>query len=158
MERIAQIAYFAGFFDGEGTVDIRHRKTHGGQYCRFELRVSVPQVVVSPLIELQANYGGSLCKPKKASTTNWVITGRQAIKFLSDVVPHLRVKKDEAEVGLAFGNLLLSFEYKHKESGRSFAKEPAHLTNMKVIYFNEIRHMRERKGFAPRNRYTLHAA
>lgn len=150
--------YFAGFFDGEGTVDIRYRKTHKGKYGRFELRVQVAQLDTAPLIEMQGIWGGSICKPKTHNVSRILIAGKQAIKFLADIHPYLRVKKDEVAIALAFANLMNEFEYTFKDGGRGFARETEEKRNMKLFYFHELRYMREKKGLVAHNRNSLLAA
>jgi hypothetical protein len=148
-------AYFAGFFDGEGTVDIRARQTHNSKYLRFELRVSIPQVIDAPLIKAQSIWGGSLVKGKRINT--WSCASKLAVQFLSDIYPYLIVKKDEVEIALAFANLIGSYERTAKEHG-GFAKESQDRINSKLYYFHELRYLRELKGFARKNRNTLLAS
>jgi len=150
-------AYFAGFFDGEGTVDIRARHTHNGKYTRFELRVSIPQVIDTPLLKLQELWGGSITRSKVKNINVWCCTSHQAIKFLSDIFPHLLIKNDEVSLALGFANLIGSFERTSKSTG-GFAKESEDRVNMKFFYFHELRHLRKQKGFASKHRNPLFAS
>jgi hypothetical protein len=96
------ICYAAGFFDGEGSIDIRYEcKAHknGKRYERFYLRVCVVQIVRDPLDMLAAHWGGSICK-RTNGIHNWVLTTASAAAFLEDVLSFLLVKKREAEIGL----------------------------------------------------------
>lgn len=149
-------AYFAGFFDGEGTVDIRAKQTHNGKYCRFELRVQIPQVVIDPLLKAQSIWGGNLVHGKRINI--WACTSKIAVQFLSDIYPYVIVKKEEIEWALAYANLINSFERGHKNTGYGFAKESEDRINMKWYYYHSIRHVRELKGFASKHRNPLFAS
>lgn len=104
MESSAFIAYAAGFFDGEGSIDIRYSLTsarRGKQYERFQLRVSVVQIMLAPLELLKAKWAGSICR-RANGVHNWAIQGPSAAQFLADILPFLIVKLDEAKIGLEF--------------------------------------------------------
>lgn len=150
--------YFAGFFDGEGTVDIRFRTTHGGKYFRYELRVQIVQIDVKPLIVLRDKWGGSICKPKNSKTSRWLVSSDQAAKFLRDVRPHLIVKADEADIGLEFAELMSKRERQSLGGKRGFAKNSKERTSKQFLCFKQIRELRAAKGFASHNRNSIHAA
>ena len=107
IDSVKENAYYAGFFDGEGSVSIcRHyenKKT-------LVTIVSISQVDPRPLHRLKEKYGGSLMllknKPAKAGGTSkpiwrWQVSNRQIEPFLQDIYPYLVVKKDEVELALS---------------------------------------------------------
>lgn len=99
------LIYAAGFFDGEGCVDIRWRmasSANGKKYERFDLRVHIPQLDPSPLVRLHERWGGGLSVRKASKVHQWVIANGAAGRFIADVFPYLIVKKDEAAVALEF--------------------------------------------------------
>lgn len=103
------VAYAAGFFDGEGSVDIRWRVSNapnGKQYERFDLRIHVVQIATQPLEQMRAKWGGTIAKRKSSNCSDWVITGSAAAKFLTDVRPYLLVKADEADIAIAFAGTM----------------------------------------------------
>src|SRR5262245_37200497 len=62
-----QLAYLAGFFDGEGHVAIVRRAAHKRnpsgkiyRYTRFLLAISVSQKTIDPLKLFHIKFGGSL--------------------------------------------------------------------------------------------------
>lgn len=108
MPTAAEIAYAAGFFDGEGSVTIgvnrSHKRTHNPVYT---MRIGASQVDASPLFWLLDRWGGSVQPVARKTTQNnqvhiWGCFSRNAAKFLTDVLPFLIVKRERAEVALRF--------------------------------------------------------
>lgn len=95
------LIWAAGFFDGEGCISIiQHKST-----LRRYLQVTAAQADLRPLRILQALFGGRL-KPHKQSTNRpvffWTTSCRQASNALSEMLPYLVVKKDQADCALEF--------------------------------------------------------
>lgn len=154
-------AYAAGFFDGEGNIDIRYRKTGGGKYQRFELRITVVQIDRRPLELMQDKWGGSIARRKQNTCSQWVASGRQAATFLHDVFDFLIVKREEAEVALAFYAFAASIEPKYRTGaeGKGFVPHSQEVIDKKVVYMETIRAIRAEGKVAPRsNRNTVQAA
>lgn len=103
-----QLAYWAGFFDGEGCVRCNHAQSNVGRNRSgngIQFGVSVCQC--SPIVvrELHDEYGGGLRTEKGRKSqhrTKWVwqACGTNAERFLRDILPYLREKKEEAELAL----------------------------------------------------------
>lgn len=106
----SEFAYAAGFFDGEGSIDIRFSITSRGakKYERFHLRVCVVQIDRRPLDWLCERWGGSVSKRKNGGLHTWVLSTASAAKFLSDVLPFLIVKRDEAQIAMEFQRTMRS--------------------------------------------------
>jgi hypothetical protein len=105
MDRIQQVIYAAGFFDGEGTVGTPHR--------RF-LYVAASQVDPRPLQLLVELFGGAIYShhqgPKFEAKRvkpawRWNLTGASAAVALAEMLPYLIVKRDVAELGIALAAL-----------------------------------------------------
>jgi len=95
-------AYYAGFFDGEGSISIVRRKPHG-----HILHVDVGQVDRRPLDALKTRFGGTVQRQARHSYGQrdlwyWKVSARSALPFLEAVLPHLIVKREQAELALAF--------------------------------------------------------
>lgn len=108
---VAECAYAAGFFDGEGTVFIaidRGRASTRGPI--FNLRVTAAQVDRTPLVWLQSRWGGSVVQRRRGEHQHsaWTCFSRGAAQFLRDVRPYLIVKADEADVALEFQAMLFN--------------------------------------------------
>lgn len=139
-----RVAYFAGFFDGEGCVDIRRRSTHKGKYHRFEVRVQIYQGVDWPLVEIQKDYGGSIDKYSRVHRLT--LTGEGMKRFLRDISPYLIVKAEETQLALSFLELSEIFKTGAKPGHRGFSRADPCADTQRVIYMHEIRAKREAKG------------
>lgn len=93
--------YVAGLFDGEGSVtSTMNRKT--GQ---IQVRACVAMTDEHIIRLLHIAFGGYFGKQKKYAehhkdTYAWYVTGNNLVAFLQLVLPHLIVKREEAEVAL----------------------------------------------------------
>lgn len=108
--RKVDLAWAAGFLDGEGSLLIQNAKRNGVRY--YWIMVSAPQVSPEPLIKLQMMFGGAIhhrrSRPEKwADFYEWHIGNRQAASMLRRVLPYLLVKCGQADLLLAFDALLL---------------------------------------------------
>jgi hypothetical protein len=89
-----QLAYLAGFFDGEGCICI----------SKGTLSVAIAQVAPEMLYFIRAHYGGCIVtlhksakNPKWHDAEQWTAKTRGARMFLLDILPYLVIKKEEAE-------------------------------------------------------------
>lgn len=87
-------AYVAGFFDGEGCVGIYD---HGAGPW---LLVVITQKDPSTLSWLHEAYGGSLSAAGPA--WSWRVYASRAAVFLSDMLPYLRTKHEQAQIAVDF--------------------------------------------------------
>lgn len=93
-------AYVAGFFDGEGSIQItRPRKSKG-----FTLHVSVAQSESTTLDWLCTLWGGSVSPHGRPGISVWRIHTAAAERFLTDIEPYLRIKRKQAQLAIAFQN------------------------------------------------------
>lgn len=102
-----QLAYFAGFFDGEGHATIRVQRNYTGtRRINWNLWTAISQVKPTPLELLHAEYGGTVLKLKNWKTHRplyrWAAAGPEAAKFLSDIQHWLIVKADVVALCLEF--------------------------------------------------------
>lgn len=87
-------AYFAGYFDGDGSLDLRRRSS------TWHLAIAFNQTRPEALLRLVASYGGRLhFRPKDPPRRNqlaWTLTQREAVlAFLRDVQPYVIEKQRE---------------------------------------------------------------
>lgn len=99
-------AYIAGFFDGEGCVEIGFNRKVGarGQYY---LRLVVANDYKPVIDWLYSIYEGSTYhrRPHQTNHRNgwvWKISARKAEKFLLDIYPYSMQKKKEIELAFKF--------------------------------------------------------
>lgn len=95
--------YWAGFFDGEGSVSINS----GGR-----VQVSITQKGRKILELAQQDFGGHIyCKSKKilSPISNWKVCSKvESLNFLNAIYPYSIVKKKEIELGLKAIELIRS--------------------------------------------------
>lgn len=97
-----ELAYLAGFFDGEGCVLIYHRRDQIGH----ELIVNVSQTTREPLARFQRAFGGSIGVSRRKSehhrqTYAWRASSRAARLCLNALRPYMTVKAEQVDVALA---------------------------------------------------------
>ena len=105
-----ELAYIAGFFDGEGTVGVYARKARARNKSYWSLYIIISQVNPIPLIKIRDLFGGGIYSaPQKTPTGEeakliwkWTISDRKAEYFLRNIIDYLIVKKEEATLALAF--------------------------------------------------------
>jgi hypothetical protein len=94
-------AYVAGLMDSDGCFGIYRSVTEERPTSNFQPRIVIASVNLQLVKWLVANFGGfyTTCRPDKGRTWyQWNRNGSTgAIKFLSDILPYLRVKKREAQ-------------------------------------------------------------
>ena len=94
--------YAAGLIDGEGCIGIHSQKDR-----HFTLRVDVGMTVKarSVLDQMQAEYGGKVVHYRDATerweaACAWRVMGAEAVTLLTRIRPHLRLKAEQAQIGL----------------------------------------------------------
>ena len=95
-------AYVAGLIDGEGCIHIE--KSRDTYRVRVTLGMSAPAL---PLLEeMKGRWGGVLYQMRPetsrwATAWSWYVWGDKAVALIEYVLPYLRLKRRQAEVGLA---------------------------------------------------------
>ena len=102
------LAYYAGFFDGEGCIMINKRPNSGH---RLDVRISNTNKHI--LLGYISLFGGGLYKQKRRKDTHkdkwqWCLSTKASVLFLKTLYPYLRLKKAEA---------LLAIEYQQRIKG-----------------------------------------
>lgn len=87
--RQTDVAYVAGFFDGEGSIVISMNK-----YMRLEVGVSQKHTAV--LLWMRGIFGGKIYQ-SEGYAAQWKIHGAKAIEFLMLIKPFLIEKAVDAE-------------------------------------------------------------
>jgi hypothetical protein len=91
------IIYAAGFFDGEGCVQIAHRK----KTKVYFLKINAVQKTNEPLKILQGLFGGGIYTRRTAPYA-WDASSQQAFHALQEMLPYLIVKRKQAAIAIAF--------------------------------------------------------
>lgn len=109
-ERAIRLAYAAGLIDGEGYIGIEKivRLERKGQPTRYYLRVTVTQKDGKVMDWLYGNFGGKIHKGNNHNqvTDNWIywwrIENSPASDFLKQILPFLKIKRNQAEIAIRF--------------------------------------------------------
>ena len=97
--------YLAGLFDGEGHVTVTRNRAHTREYLTVGCGISNQNRSV--LDEVREQFGGGVycsnhaTEIKKASY-QWMARSTEMTRFLEVVLPHLRIKRRQAELGIEF--------------------------------------------------------
>jgi len=112
------LSYYAGYFDGEGTVTITTsglsgKNINNSGWSYHTLVVMIANTNSEILKELKKYYSGSLlCYQRKNKKHRpcyqWRLCGRLAAKFLNDIYPFVRQKSNQVKIGLEFHSGLKS--------------------------------------------------
>lgn len=106
------IKYLAGLIDGEGCFSIQKRtgkQYRRGYYFFPRLFIRITDKAICPI--LKDNFGGyiTFSKSKKSNHKDayrWTIQGKLLTGLLKDLIPHLIIKKQQANILLQFRNLI----------------------------------------------------
>jgi hypothetical protein len=142
MSRSHQLAWAAGFIDGDGFITIQNRKTKYKDkiYTGTYLRVGACQAHLTPLEKLQDIFGGSIrpknCGPNPHGYNRkqqwvWTLSTDQAKEALEQLLPYLVHKKEVALLGIAFQNTMT----KDKQG------VPPEVVTLRLDFQNEIAHL-----------------
>lgn len=98
--------WVAGFFDGEGSIGI-YRNGSGTFHLRTQITQNVSRATEEVLLALKNRFGGNLARMRGdiyrgKVAFNWQLNGVGAAAFLGVVLPHLRLKRDQAEIAIAW--------------------------------------------------------
>ena len=102
-----QMAWFAGFFDGEGCVRID--KVRGG--LAYGLSVSISNTYHPSLIVYEQTFGGHISNSKTRPGRQhkrlweWNANGVTAYNFLVAIEPYMLVKKEQANIAIEYYKL-----------------------------------------------------
>jgi hypothetical protein len=102
------ISYTAGLLDGEGSIQINPSKSASGK-CYWNLTVQISSGCRKVLDELHGcwNFGNVKSYQPKGKRSYrrscyWRMYSKQAEEFLREILPHLRIKREHAELALEF--------------------------------------------------------
>lgn len=99
-KKVEDVAWAAGFFEGEGHINVQIR---GG---KSYIAAVVSQVYREPLDKLEKVFGGKVRGPYGPYSGNrrphyqWSAYGSSALNFLNDIMPYLYRKGDQARVAI----------------------------------------------------------
>ena len=97
-----EIAYIAGFFDGEGCVRIKQASQGGNSYYVW---VAITNSNKKTLDYIANLFGGSVRRAEKTINKviyHFLITSSEAVEMLKVLSPFLQEKKEQAGLAIVF--------------------------------------------------------
>ena len=121
MSKSHQLAWAAGFIDGDGFITIQNRNQtiKGKVYKGHYLRIGACQANRTPLEELQKLFGGNIniknSGPNKENYKRktqylWCLSTAKAAEVIEQLLPYLIHKKEVARLGLEFQSTMSNFK------------------------------------------------
>lgn len=108
---VADLAWLAGIIDGEGSIFImKQGRTDRERQFNYILRISVQSTDGIMAKECLNITGEGACfdqatqRENNSNTYKWQVSGKRAKHVLENILPFLRVKKDQAAAAIDFQN------------------------------------------------------
>lgn len=103
-ESLARSAYYAGLVDGEGYISIQGNSPYElRRYHKVSVRITMQEK--APMEDGMKHWGGWLYDRKNKNCWDWVLQSYYAVKFLKDILPHLKGKSEQAKIVIDFYGL-----------------------------------------------------
>jgi hypothetical protein len=99
------LPYFAGFFDGEGSIGIYPNGSGQGRTLRVQLTQNATPLSTALLHECRTRWGGAISRLNrngKRAAWIWQASAESGAGVLEELHPWLRLKQPEAEIALAY--------------------------------------------------------
>ncbi len=129
-----EVAYTAGFFDGEGCVNIARYLKRGRPY--HTLAIIFTNTDFQVLKWLQQRWGGHLTKPTQPSNPRWRpsrhlwLSAGPARPLLRAMLPYLMIKRQQVEIALEFIDARSDGRGGRQGDSRAVARRAAIATRM----------------------------
>lgn len=118
------VAWAAGFFDGEGCVSMAKSARKGQPLPYYRVELIVSNTVKSPLDRLSELFGGRVVVARKAkgnrqTVYQWKTSGTaHTARVLKELLPWLTVKRQQALVALEAASLFGNVRKQQKKPDR----------------------------------------
>jgi hypothetical protein len=137
-----ELAWMAGFFDGEGCIRLSKLKRYGNrQGIHYGRGVTISNTDRDSLEIFKLYFGGSIQLHTKQSLKHktaykWVACSRMADNFIDKVYPYLKLKRNRADLFIKFKNLFCKEGLDLKENDyteRNELVEQMHIANFRGV-------------------------
>jgi len=140
-----QLAYIAGFLEGDGSFQIMRHKVKNKTYA-YEYRISGYNTKFEIIQWLVDNVGGHSSEvktsPRQKKPYHWHIKTIQALKLAEAITPFLVSKKEEVDIFIQFSRFV---------SANTTKKLTQEGIDIRVNLINQIRHVRNNKNIITRD-------
>lgn len=112
-QRELDLARLAAFVDGEGSI-LLGKATQGKRAQGYRLRITVVNTDVRMPMWCKEAFGGSVRANRKEPDSGkrltlwmWCVSHKTATDLLKELLPFFIIKREQAEIGIAFGATFL---------------------------------------------------
>ena len=104
------LARLAAYIDGEGTVDLQRASQGKNRAPSFKLRIVVYNTDIRLLAWCKKHFGGNVRANRKGTSKYpplymWELSGaKTVVALLEKCLPFFVIKREQAEIGITFGN------------------------------------------------------
>ena len=105
MTELPSIEYLAGIFDGEGCIALNKLKPKGYTRPGLQLKIDISMTHQKTVENFKDRWGGSYAEYSRSRGKDyfrWNIHAKLALPFLEEIEPHLRIKNEQALIGIEF--------------------------------------------------------
>ena len=118
---VADLAWAAGFIDGDGCISMYQVKRVYRKYHEFKIQLSAVNTNLECLQKLQLMFGGSINVMHKGDDERnwkkswiWIVTHRRAARVLEAIGPYMLIKHERAVLALESRSLVDVEHRKHR--------------------------------------------
>jgi hypothetical protein len=135
------LSYVAGLFDGEGSIVIgaSKRQRSYGVALNHWLQVGIGITDEPTVVWLRDTFGGHVTRNGKRreqgarrACWSWRVMSNEAASFLKAVLPYLRVKREQAELAIAFQETAACYSGR-RVSDETLARREAFRTKLRAM-------------------------
>jgi hypothetical protein len=106
-QRDLDTARLAAYIDGEGSIGLKKSSQGKNRHDKYSLEIVVVNTDLRLLVWIQEIFGGSVrlhrvSTDKHKATYTWKASNEKAGEILSECLPFFVIKRDQAELGIAF--------------------------------------------------------
>lgn len=131
------LAWAAGFIDGEGCIRIAKTNTRDKISKRYSLMITAPQTDSRPIYKLQKMFGGTITEYDKGIYKKqwcWKVAAHASENVLNHLLPYFVVKGEQAQIALEFQSVMNA-----NQSRKRRTPERLELMEMYYIKIKELK-------------------
>lgn len=144
------LIYFAGFFDGEGTIGIYLGASRASYKSpRHQLSIGITNTNLDVMLWIGRRFRGTLSERKVAAGCKrawaWNARSRYAAAILAAVEPFLIVKREEAVLAIQFASLTRASRSKPRPAHRGMPRLSAEDISARVELARQVAALKKRE-------------
>ena len=140
-----QRGYAAGLMDGEGCIQIKKVKhPNGSRNAEYSLQININMTDGGSIDFMYGTFGGWVYVSQQYGLGSlpvyrWEIRREKAKKFLKEILPFLKGKKEQAELGIRFQE---NRETQQRKNGR-YQPSPQYLLDRYETFYLKMKELKK---------------